>query len=444
LLTYIFMDEKNKMQFCSLCGKNRTEVETLIAGSCGCICNECIKTCNKAIAEGQKSEEILSSNTKLPAPKEIYAFVDDHVIGQDDAKKVLSVAVYNHYKRLRHKSSKPNSTELNKSNILLIGPTGSGKTLLAETLAHTLNVPFAIADATTITETGYVGDDVETIIQKLLRNCDFDVKKAETGIVYIDEIDKIAGSSGGDTSVRHDVSGGGVQQDLLKLIEGTTANVPLRGKYKHEKYEHYYVNTKNILFICGGAFPGLDKIIKARTEKQGIGFGAEIYGEKDKKAVSELFRQAKPEDLIKYGFIPEFIGRLPIIAVLEEIKEAEMVRILKEPKNALIKQYQELFSMDDVEIEFHDEVLKTIAQKALAEKTGARGLRSILERLLLNTMFNLPPQDKSSKIIIDQKFMDGVSTTIDTSTIDTRGSLCNDDGDDDGNGDDTTEKTVMG
>jgi len=385
-------------------GKNKFETEKVVATSSDSMHKEHIETCDdNRIAVVKTLEKLADTNDPLPTPKEINAFVNEYVIGQDNAKKVLSVAIYNHYKRLRYQNNKKNNIELNKSNILLIGPTGSGKTLLAETLARTLNVPFAIADATTLTETGYVGDDVETVIQKLLQSCDFDVQKAENGIIYIDEIDKISGK-GDETSVRNSFDEG-VQQDLLKLIEGTIANVPLRGRHKTDKGESVHVNTKNILFICGGAFPGLDKIIKARTEKQRIGFSAEIYGEKDKKAINELLSKVKPEDLMQYGLISEFIGRLPVIAVLNEIDEAEMVRILREPKNALIEQYKELFSMDNIEIEFQDEVLKTIAQKALLEKTGARGLRTILENLLLDIMYDLPTQKKQGKIMIDQKFI---------------------------------------
>lgn len=386
-----------------VCDKGGVEMEKLLAKteSSAPIPEKCIKTSNDRMTDEEISEKI--TNVPLVTPKEITAFVNDYVIGQDNAKKILSVAIYNHYKRLCHQKDKKNGIELTKSNILLIGPTGSGKTLLAETLARTLNVPFAIADATTLTETGYVGDDVETVIQKLLRNCDFDAKKAENGIVYIDEIDKITGNGAGTTT--RSSFDEGVQQDLLKLIEGTVANVPMHKRHKTDKDESVCVNTKNILFICGGAFPGLDKIIKVRIEKQGIGFNAEIHGEKDKKAFNELLRKVKPEDLMQYGLIPEFVGRLPIIAVLNEIDEAEMVRILREPKNALIKQYQELFSMDNIEIEFQDEVLKIIAQKALSEKIGARGLRTILENLLLDIMYNLPTEKNQGKIIIDQEFV---------------------------------------
>ena len=402
---------KDKKMICSFCGKNQNEVQKIIAGPSASICDECIDMCEEMLKTDQKTQQITDAEIKVPTPEEINKFLNDYVVGQEYAKKTLSVAVHNHYKRLSYKNVKDDDVELSKSNILLIGPTGCGKTLLAESLARMLNVPFAIADATTLTEAGYVGDDIETIVQKLLQKCNYDVKKAQTGIIYIDEIDKIS-RKGDSASITRDVSGEGVQQGLLKMIEGTAANVPPHGGRKHPQQEYLQVNTRNILFICGGAFAELDKIIRARTEKSGIGFAAEIYGEANKKAVGELLRQVEPEDLIKFGLIPEFIGRLPVIAVLDELEEAEMVRILKEPKNALTKQYHKLFLMENVEIEFQDEASKTIAKKALAKKAGARGLRSILENLLLETMYHLPSQKGLSKVIIDAGVVNGKNAPI--------------------------------
>ena len=399
----------DKPLYCSFCGKSQHETRKLIAGPSVYICDECIDLCNEIIRDEVQGEAPGTPSSELPIPSEIAAILDQYVIGQQKAKRTLAVAVYNHYKRLRHKGDK-DDVELTKSNILLVGPTGSGKTLLAQTLARLLNVPFVMADATTLTEAGYVGEDVESIIQKLLAACNYEIDKAQTGIVYIDEIDKISRKAD-NPSITRDVSGEGVQQALLKLIEGTVASIPPQGGRKHPNQDFVQVDTTNILFICGGAFDGMDKVIRDRSERSGIGFGAQVKGASD-RSLSELFQDIEPDDLIKFGLIPELVGRLPVLATLDELDEATLVRILTEPTNALVKQYQKLFSMEGVELDIRPAALKAIARQALKRKAGARGLRSILEHALIDIMYELPGLKNVEKVVIDENVIEGTSKPL--------------------------------
>ena len=399
----------DKPLYCSFCGKSQHETRKLIAGPSVYICDECIDLCNEIIRDEVQGEAPGTPSSELPIPSEIAAILDQYVIGQQKAKRTLAVAVYNHYKRLRHKGDK-DDVELTKSNILLVGPTGSGKTLLAQTLARLLNVPFVMADATTLTEAGYVGEDVESIIQKLLAACNYEIDKAQTGIVYIDEIDKISRKAD-NPSITRDVSGEGVQQALLKLIEGTVASIPPQGGRKHPNQDFVQVDTTNILFICGGAFDGMDKVIRDRSERSGIGFGAQVKGASD-RSLSELFQDIEPDDLIKFGLIPELVGRLPVLATLDELDEGTLVRILTEPRNALVKQYQKLFSMEGVELDIRPAALKAIARQALKRKAGARGLRSILEHALIDIMYELPGLKNVEKVVIDENVIEGTSKPL--------------------------------